>query len=210
MRDPDNIRAISLLPVNQIGLIFYKDSPRYAGDQDPREILRACDQLPRTGVFVNAPLPEVLQTIREYELATVQLHGAESPEYILELRKCSPQTAIIKAFSVGDQLPETSAFEDCCEYFLFDTEGTSRGGNGRSFNWSLLSEYGGNTPFFLSGGIGPDSLSDLLAFRHPKWIGIDLNSCFERAPGEKSIALLEPFLMKLHRLPHLQPTVTAR
>ena len=61
----------------------------------------------------------------------------------------------------------------------------------------MLEAYDGDKPFLLSGGIGPDDAERIKAFRHPKLVGIDLNSRFETEPGIKDIQKLKSFLDQL-------------
>jgi phosphoribosylanthranilate isomerase len=68
------------------------------------------------------------------------------------------------------------------------------GGNGTQFDWSVLSAYQGNTPFLLSGGIGPDDAEKVRNFHHPQLAGIDLNSRFELSPALKDIEKLKQFI----------------
>jgi phosphoribosylanthranilate isomerase len=80
---------------------------------------------------------------------------------------------------------------------LFDTKCDEHGGSGKSFDWSILNEYKGQTPFLLSGGISVDSIAALKEFKHPRWSGIDLNSCFEVSPGMKDVKKIKSFLNEL-------------
>ena len=83
------------------------------------------------------------------------------------------------------------------DYFLFDTKGKKRGGNGIKFDWSLLDKYHDETPFLLSGGIELYDTDDILSLHHPNLAGIDVNSGFEDYPGFKNIELLEQLKQKL-------------
>jgi phosphoribosylanthranilate isomerase len=49
-------------------------------------------------------------------------------------------------------------------------------------------------PFFLSGGIGPEDVTNILKISNPSFYGIDLNSRFETKPGLKEIELLKKFI----------------
>ncbi|MPN21364.1 N-(5'-phosphoribosyl)anthranilate isomerase [bioreactor metagenome] len=80
---------------------------------------------------------------------------------------------------------------------MFDTKTDAYGGSGLKFNWEMLDEYRGETPYFLSGGIAADDVEAILKINHPKFKGVDLNSKFEIRPGEKSVELLSAFLKKL-------------
>ncbi|MDR1918776.1 MAG: phosphoribosylanthranilate isomerase, partial [Tannerellaceae bacterium] len=127
----------------------------------------------------------------------LQLHGDESPELCHSLQKRG--FSLIKAFSIAGaaDLKRTAAYEGRTDYFLFDTACPGYGGSGKSFDWSLLDAYEGETPFLLSGGVQPGSLEAIRRFRHPRFAGIDLNSGFESAPGLKDIDKLTPFIKQL-------------
>ena len=164
MRNAENIRKVEAMGIDLMGFIFWSKSKRYVGER-PSYLPTNCK---RVGVFVDEDIEQVKRIADEYELDFIQLHGHESPEYIrlLDNRK------IIKAFNIattGD-FALTEAYEGVANYFLFDTKGKSIGGNGEKFDWSLLSTYDGNTPFLISGGIGPDDADLLKTFHHPKYI----------------------------------------
>lgn len=194
MSDAVNIRLAEQLNIDWMGFIFYPPSPRY--------VERRPDYLPqrqrRVGVFVNADEAFILSRISLFGLQLLQLHGHETPQQCRSLREATG-LSVIKAFSVKSaaDVAETRHYEGAADYFLFDTPTPGVGGSGRSFDHSLLDHYTGATPFLLSGGLGPDSVSHILALRHPRMAGIDLNSRFETAPGIKSIHRLQQFLQTL-------------
>jgi len=198
MKDPDNIRQVAELPIQYMGFIFYEKSLRYIGTSFPVD-LSFPDFLRRVGVFVNASEKEILEKVRQFGLTTVQLHGSENPELALSLKR--KHLEVFKVFSIAGKadLQKTALYEDCCDYFLFDTKTPLHGGSGKSFDWSALSEYKGNRPFFLSGGIGPEDTERLQQFRHPQWAGIDLNSKFEQSPGYKDAAMISAFINQIRQ-----------
>ena len=85
-------------------------------------------------------------------------------------------------------------YEGVCDYFLFDTKGKLPGGNGFQFDWSILAEYNGAIPFFIGGGIDPNSVRKIQGFYHPRLFAIDGNSGFEIAPGLKDIDKIQAFI----------------
>lgn len=193
MRDAANIRAVEAAGPDWMGFIFYPKSKRYAGCQKP-QYLPACK---RVGVFVNMALQEIKEFTAEWCLEAVQLHGHESPELCKELRQGGLE--VIKAFSIGnDGLPaDIAAYEEVCDYFLFDTACAGYGGSGRTFDWSLVMSYTGRVPFLLSGGLNPGLEEEIRAFSHSRFAGIDLNSGFEIAPAFKDEEKIRTFIKAL-------------
>ena len=193
LTEPANIEAIRALGVDMLGFIFYPLSPRYVlGKMPPNSMAGIAAGPQKVGVFVNETVGQILTTANACGLDALQLHGQETPEHCNGLR---PNFKVIKAFSIAgvDDFEQTNAYEDACDYFLFDTKGPSHGGNGFAFNWDILDAYTGRTPFLLSGGIAPGDAEKINALQHPKLAGIDLNSRFESSPGVKDVALLAEF-----------------
>ena len=191
MRDADNIRAVSELGIDWMGFIFWAPSSRYVSEKPTFLPTRQ----KRVGVFVDARIEEVKSKVDEYALDLIQLHGSESPAFCERLKANSRQQ-LIKAFNIATQedLQQTIPYEGLVDYFLFDTKAKMVGGNGTQFDWSVLSAYQGNTPFLLSGGIGPDDAEKVRNFHHPQLAGIDLNSRFELSPALKDIEKLKQFI----------------
>jgi phosphoribosylanthranilate isomerase len=106
---------------------------------------------------------------------------------------------IIKVFSVGNDFDFSilKPYEAVVDYFLFDTKGENRGGNGVAFNWDILKKYNSEVPFLLSGGINSDSVEAIKNFQHPKMVGIDINSRFESEPALKDIQKIKTFIHEL-------------
>lgn len=191
MRDADNIRAVSELGIDWMGFIFWPPSSRYVSEKPSFLPTRQ----KRVGVFVDARIEEVKSKADEYALDMIQLHGKESPAFCERLKANSRQQ-LIKAFNIAtrEDLEQTRPYEGLVDYFLFDTKAKMVGGNGTQFDWSVLSAYQGNTPFLLSGGIGPGDAEKVRNFHHPQLAGIDLNSRFELSPALKDIEKLKQFI----------------
>ena len=207
MREPDNITALARLPVDMVGFIFYAKSPRYAGEKLAKWLAKEGNVLEgkkRVGVFVNAEVEDVLNHVHDFELDFVQLHGTESPEYCGLLCNLWESTSmrkarLIKAFQIDGafDFDQIVPYTPYCTYFLFDTKGKDFGGTGRQFDWKLLGNYRGVTPFLLSGGIGPESAESVLAISHPQLYGVDINSRFEKQPGVKDLDKVARFISSL-------------
>ncbi len=192
MRDAENIREVEALGIDLMGFIFWPKSSRYVSER-PAYLPTNCKCV---GVFVDEDIETVRRIADDYALEFIQLHGHESADYCAQLKGLK----LIKAISVSgqDDIATYKTYEGLVDYYLFDTKCPSVGGSGLQFDWSVLSAYDGNTPFLLSGGIGPDDTERVKASHHSKCVGIDLNSRFEIAPGLKDINKLKDFLNALN------------
>ncbi len=222
MKYIENIQQIAELNPDYLGFIFYEKSKRnFEGNipELPKEIKK-------TGVFVNE-IPEILVSmIEEYQLDAIQLHGDESVEYIRLLkenlqqaeldsashyvqskknrgskRKNLNQVQVIKVFGIKDEFnfDVLQPYLEEVDYFLFDTKGKERGGNGTKFDWSVLEQYPFDKPFFLSGGIGPEDIEQIQIVRKTNLpiYALDVNSKFEIKPGLKNTNEVKNFKNKL-------------
>lgn len=182
MKYYENIQEVSQLLPDYLGFIFYDKSSRYFDGEIP-ELPKS---IKKVGVFVNAPLEDILSKIEKHELDVIQLHGNETPEFCEKLQQVPIE--IIKVFSVNDafSFDVIKPFETVCNYFLFDTKGKLPGGNGTTFNWKILEKYNSTKPFFLSGGIGIEEIEKIKRL-NLSIHAIDVNSKFETEPGLKNV-----------------------
>jgi phosphoribosylanthranilate isomerase len=198
LTDPLNAREVAEAGADFIGFIFYKGSKRYVGDNPEFSLFTGIPgHVKKVGVFVNEEPEMVIGTVNKFELTAVQLHGEESAGYCSFLKATG--TKVIKAFGIAPDFDfsRLSAYEQACDYFMFDTKTLHHGGSGIKFKWEILKDYHLEKPFFLSGGIGPEDISDIRVFNHRKFYAADINSCFESAPGIKDTARVRTFIQDI-------------
>ena len=205
MKYRENIKDVAVLKPEYLGFIFYDRSPRnFVGDLPSHS-----GASKKVGVFVDATIMEIVDICGPGNLDLIQLHGKETAEYCKDLRlalQSQPSgndVQLIKAFAVDTtfDFKDLKAYEAVVDYFLFDAKGKLPGGNGIAFDWNLIADYDLEKPFFLSGGIGLESLEDLKSFMASELSAychaIDINSRFEDKPGLKNIKKLERFKKEL-------------
>ena len=196
MRDKGNILDLMQLQPDWLGFIFYAKSVRYAEDVMVADDVKALPAtIKKVGVFVNENFEAIREKIEKYQLDAVQLHGEELPALCRQLTNTG-NIMVIKAFSVDDafDFAKLAPYEGSCDYYLFDTKGKQYGGNGTTFNWNILQNYTGQTPFFLSGGIDLEHATEIKRLELPLLKGIDINSRFELSPGLKDIKKVKTFI----------------
>ena len=197
MKYQDNIEAVAKLQPDFLGFIFHEQSARHFDKTIPELPI----SIKKVGVFVDEKVEFISRQIEKHKLNAIQLHGHESPEMCKLLK--SANVEVIKVFSIKNEFDFSilTAYEEVCDYFLFDTKGKLPGGNGYTFDWDVLKEYPSTKPFFLSGGIGLDQIDQLNEFRKSEaskyCYAIDVNSKFEIEPGLKNIEELKELKIQL-------------
>jgi len=194
----DNVQQVATSGIDYAGFIFYPPSKRNIDENKLPTLVEALpEDVKSTGVFVSEDLVQVILKARQYSLSVVQLHGDETPEDCERLRDLGFE--VIKVFSVADtfDLKRLDEYDDFVDYFLFDTKGKLKGGNGVTFNWDILDDYAGKTPFFLSGGISIEKIEDLSVRSWPGLYAVDVNSQFETKPGVKDPGLIKRLVKEI-------------
>jgi phosphoribosylanthranilate isomerase len=198
MRESQNIRDLAKLNPDYIGFIFFGKSKRdVTNNLQEADLEHLPKSIKKVGVFVNATFEEILQQVVSYKLDAVQLHGNESTELCLKIRNRGAD--VIKAFSVDSSFDfsVTIPYKTCCDYFLFDTKGEDAGGNGFTFDWSILDKYDNEIPFLLSGGLDDTNIAEVNKLTHLNIHAVDVNSKFELKPALKNISLLKESVFKV-------------
>ena len=169
-----------------LGFIFHRASPRCINPEDAARIIeRLPGEVLTVGVFVDYPIDELNDVVRQAGLGAAQLHGAESPEYAREVEA----STIIKAFRVGEEfdVARLEPYQDCS--FLLDTYRPGQaGGTGETFDWEIAQRVGEKAPVILAGGLGPDNVREAIRVARPQ--AVDVSSGVESAPGVKDPAAI--------------------
>ena len=190
----EDARAALAAGADALGFNFYRRSPRYIAPEEAREII---SELPRAaavlcvGVFVNEEsAATVARMATEANVAVVQLHGDESPEYCAALR----EHRVIKALRVGKDFAPEQARESCAESILLDAfSAGARGGTGETFDWELARRTRRLVAqLYLAGGLTPENVADAIAAVGP--YAVDVCSGVELAPGRKDAVRMRAFV----------------
>ena len=198
LKHEQNIKELMQLPIDYMGFIFYKKSPRFVAENLSFDFLRIIPKhIKKVGVFVNETNYSIFNQVAHYDLDMVQLHGDETPEICAELKT---QVKVMKAFQINDGFDfiQLEKYMPVVDYFLFDSPTVNYGGSGKSFNWQALKKYNYNIPFFLSGGINEEHIEEIKQLNIPQLAAIDINSKFEIEPGLKNTIQVKQFILKLN------------
>ncbi len=186
-----------------IGMVFYEPSPRrcsLAEAQAIAAVLRRKVEL--CGVFVNAPMEEIVEVSEQVGLSLLQLHGDEGPSFCAEAaRRTGART--IKALQVSGMADIQDASRFHTDFHLLDARSTVpgreslRGGTGETFDWTLVAGRRSKIPLILSGGLSPENVTE--AVRRVRPYAVDTASGTESAPGRKDPNKLRDFFVAVQR-----------
>lgn len=160
---PEEIAAVNEALPDYIGFVF-APSRRQVSREQAAELKKRLDpRVLAVGVFVGAPAEEIAALCEAGIIDLIQLHGEEDAAYIAALR-AQTGAPIIRAVRVRNTEQILAAETLPCDYLLLDSyrEGMA-GGTGEPFDRSLIPAL--RKPFFLAGGIGPDTIREAAAHR---------------------------------------------
>ncbi len=184
--------AAVALGLEALGFIFAPKSPRYVTPEFAVELIETLPPfISRVGVFVDCELDQVKRTVANAGLTQVQLHGKESVDYCLELKKWNRSLTVCKSFLVGTEAMDQSLtpYYGVIDCVLFDTYVKGKdGGTGQTFDWDMLDRQSIDVPMILAGGLNPDNVGEAINKTTP--YAVDVNSGIEDRPGVKNHDLL--------------------
>ncbi len=184
-----------------VGFVFYPPSPRSLTPERAGQLASLVPTgITRTGLFVDADDDDVKRVVDAARLDMLQLHGAESPERVEELRALTG-LGMMKAIGVEatDDLARADAYLEVVDWLMFDakpppagTPGGLPGGNARAFDWSVLRDRAWPRPWMLAGGLTAKMLANAVRLSGAQ--AIDVSSGIEDRRGHKSPRLVRAFL----------------
>jgi len=180
---------------SHIGFIFFEKSPRNIEPDIAGKLADAVRGRAKiVAVTVNADNDDLDEIIALLKPDILQLHGTETPERVLNV-KAIYGLPVMKALSIreADDLIRVEPYIGIADRFLFDAKPPKGsdlpGGNGVSFDWSLLADLDADIDYMLSGGLNKDNVAEALSRTGAR--GIDLSSGVESAPGVKDLGLID-------------------
>lgn len=198
MTRPGDVRLAGELGVDAVGFVFAQGSPRQLEPEEARTLRVALAPLVNAvAVFRNDDQRRVREVVRQVRPSLLQFHGDEDDAFC---RSFGVQ--YIKAVPMGGSAEPVEMNQlrlrwPSASGFLFDAHGGGiEPGHGRGFDWSRL-PAGGETPFMVAGGLGPDNVYEAALATLP-W-GVDAASGIESAPGIKDGELMRRFVQEVRR-----------
>jgi phosphoribosylanthranilate isomerase len=197
IKTPDILSVAASSGARFAGLVFVPESPRYIHPEQARLLARqATTGLRIVGLFVNPDDENLLRILEQVPLDIIQLHGSESPARVAEI-KSRTKLPIIKSFSISgtDDLNSVHSYISVIDWILFDSKAPASsnvtGGNGVSFDWTILKDKKFEKPWMLSGGLTPENVGNALSILSPD--AVDVSSGVESVRGIKDAQKIKDF-----------------
>ncbi|WP_170420226.1 phosphoribosylanthranilate isomerase [Ruegeria arenilitoris] len=196
---PEHVRAAVEAGARYIGFNFFPKSPRYAPIAQAAALASDVPVgVAKVALAVNFSDAQLDEIVAGVPLDMLQLHGAESPERVAEV-KSRYGLPVIKAIGVAEteDLAAIDLYSDVADQLLVDAKPPKNselpGGNGLPFDWRLLAgrKYW-RTPWMLSGGLNPGNVAE--AIRMTGTRQVDVASGVESALGVKDPGLIRSFI----------------
>lgn len=175
------------LNINAIGLVFYKQSPRYVDITLAEKLTQIIPKhIQIVGLFVNEDINIIKNICQKIRIDLVQLHGDENTNYCNKFIH-TLKLPYIKAIGINHTLNINRLKKDyiSSQGLLLDSKTLEYGGSGTSFNWDLINKQewlNRDKPLILSGGINLKNMSKALCLQP---YAIDFSSCIEISKGIK-------------------------
>lgn len=183
--EEDALLAVAM-GADAVGFIF-APSPRQIAPIVAADIAkRLPPEVLTVGVFRDQSPQRVVEVMETAGLRAAQLHGRETPEQAVWIRR--RVRTVIKVFAAGDR-----AIADAASYgadvVMLDA---ATPGSGQVFDWRLAEGVPAGQRLLLAGGLSAENVADAIAHVNP-W-GVDAASGLESAPGKKDPRKLRAFI----------------
>lgn len=194
---PETVRTALENGVDMVGFIFFPKSPRNVSIEQAANLRKlAIGKADAVAVMVDADDAFLDAIVTGMKPDWLQLHGHETPERVADV-KSRHGLPVMKAFSIRDaaDLQAITPYRSIADRLLFDAKAPKGselpGGNGVSFDWTLLAGLEPGLDYLLSGGLNPSNIGEALRLTGAP--GVDISSGVESAPGIKDEALIRAF-----------------
>lgn len=194
----EDVSACAAAGAAYVGFVFFEKSPRHLTLADARELAVLTPMgIAKVALTVNASDAELDALIEAVPLDMLQLHGAESPDRVAEIRT-RYGLPVMKAVGIADEsdLPALDDYARVADQILVDAkppkDADLPGGNGLAFDWRLIAGRRWPVPWMLAGGLTPQTVAEAVRLTGAQQV--DVSSGVESGPGVKSAELITDFV----------------
>lgn len=183
---PEDALVAEAAGADAIGMIFSASKRRVEREAAAEIVAAVGPFISLVGVFRNAPLAEVVETLDDLGLDVAQLHGAEGPDYAAAVAR---HARVLRAVSY-ESAPEPAAVAGYpAAAFLVDGP---EPGSGQLYDWSVIAAWRAHPRLVLAGGLTAENVGEAISSLWP--YAVDTASGVERSPGIKDHEAVRRFV----------------
>ena len=202
IREPAHARAAADAGADAIGLVFYRDSPRYIAPGAAAAIARSLPPfVMAVGLFVNEPAESIRRILEEVPLDLIQFQGDEGAEFCAQFGR--PHVRAVRMEEGTDLVEYAGRFSRAKALLLDAHVPGQRGGTGQTFDWAAIPRDL-PLPLILSGGLTVQNVGR--AVREVRPWAVDVSSGVEASRGVKDPAKIVEFIRSVRLEDAGQPT----
>ena len=195
LRNPDHARLACDEGADAIGLVFYRDSPRYLSLREASAITEGLPPfVAAVGLFVDAAERDIRAVLDAVDLDLLQFHGDEPAEFCARFGK--PYLRAVRMGAGVDLLEYADRFSRAKALLLDAHVPGQPGGTGRTFDWSGVPRDL-KVPLVLSGGLTVENVGRAMRAVRP-W-AVDVSSGVESERGVKDPRKIVDFIRSVQR-----------
>ena len=180
-----------------LGFNFFQKSPRSITLAQAPDILRAVPPGVMKVALVVDPDDALVAGLSELPIDMVQLHGEETPDRVVAVRKRT-RLPVMKVIGIRgpEDVAKIALYGSVSDQLLVDAKAPRDaelpGGNGVAFDWRLIAGQRWPVPWMLAGGLKPENVAEGIRLTGARQV--DVASGVESAPGVKDRDLMRAFI----------------
>lgn len=195
IREPAHARLAADEGADAIGLVFYRQSPRYIEPEAAAAIARTLPPyVAAVGLFVDETAERVAKILEQVPLDLLQFQGDEPAEFCERFGR--PYVRAVRMGQGVDLLECAGRFKRAKALLLDAHVPGLPGGTGRRFDWSRVPRSL-PIPLIVSGGLDAGNVAD--AIREVRPWAVDVSSGVEASRGVKDPAKIADFIRSVRR-----------
>ena len=181
-----------------VGFVFFPKSPRNVTVAEAAALAVATPMgEAKVALVVNPDDAQLDEITGNVPLDMIQLHGAETPQRVAEIR-ARYGLPVMKAIGIAgpEDVAKIDQYAAVADQLLIDTKAPKDavlpGGNGQTFDWKLARRKYWTKPWMLAGGLTAENVAQAISLTGARQV--DLSSAVESAPGVKDPAKIRAFM----------------
>lgn len=189
IKTPEHAIAAANAGADFVGMIFAEQSSRFITVEEAKAIVASLKNTHVTpvAVFAEQTADKIIQICNEAKISVAQLHGDGARTAIQLLPKSFRVINAVRVSPDGKIYEPEINLRSPDDLILFDAE---KAGGGKPFAWKNF-HYNGKHPWFLSGGLNLNNVTEAIGLLHPD--GVDVSSGVE-INGHKDPELIKKFV----------------